>query len=305
MYQENVTPKKKKKKMGTHTCICSFSSGSDQQPTATRDSWRCFRASCRWDRDPSRPRPTEAPAPAQGRPQAIERDEAAAEPGATPPLRRPGRTWPEAASGRRRARGGREAGPGEARAARRGAAGAAQSPAPLGGGGGGRKAEGGSAMPGPAAPGPGPDPEESYDFLFKLVLIGDASVGKTCLVQRFKTGAFAERQGSTIGVDFTMKSLEIQGKRVKVSGGAEGRPPPRAAARQGELRSARRGPRLPRGCPARCRLPHPAAYLSIPAVLLCSEEGLRGSGASFPNGPGEGAEPSLHINLLATVGPAV
>ncbi|XP_071611575.1 ras-related protein Rab-43 isoform X2 [Heliangelus exortis] len=74
-------------------------------------------------------------------------------------------------------------------------------------------------MPGPAVPGaagPGPDPEESYDFLFKLVLIGDASVGKTCLVQRFKTGAFAERQGSTIGVDFTMKSLEIQGKRVKI-----------------------------------------------------------------------------------------
>ncbi|NXH62754.1 RAB43 protein, partial [Rhabdornis inornatus] len=58
--------------------------------------------------------------------------------------------------------------------------------------------------------------EESYDFLFKLVLIGDASVGKTCLVQRFKTGAFSERQGSTIGVDFTMKSLEIQGKRVKL-----------------------------------------------------------------------------------------
>uniref|UniRef100_A0A8C8SM38 Ras-related protein Rab-43 n=1 Tax=Pelusios castaneus TaxID=367368 RepID=A0A8C8SM38_9SAUR len=74
-------------------------------------------------------------------------------------------------------------------------------------------------MPGPpalGAAGPGPDPEERYDFLFKLVLIGDASVGKTCLVQRFKTGAFAERQGSTIGVDFTMKSLEIQGKRVKL-----------------------------------------------------------------------------------------
>ncbi|KYO29868.1 ras-related protein Rab-43 isoform A [Alligator mississippiensis] len=68
-------------------------------------------------------------------------------------------------------------------------------------------------MPGPGAPA---DAEETYDFLFKLVLIGDASVGKTCLVQRFKTGAFAERQGSTIGVDFTMKSLEIQGKRVKL-----------------------------------------------------------------------------------------
>ncbi|XP_053526199.1 ras-related protein Rab-43 isoform X3 [Artibeus jamaicensis] len=66
-----------------------------------------------------------------------------------------------------------------------------------------------------AGPGPG-DPDEHYDFLFKLVLVGDASVGKTCVVQRFKTGAFSERQSSTIGVDFTMKTLEIQGKRVKL-----------------------------------------------------------------------------------------
>lgn len=75
-----------------------------------------------------------------------------------------------------------------------------------------------------AGPGPGPgDPDEQYDFLFKLVLVGDASVGKTCVVQRFKTGSFSERQGSTIGVDFTMKTLEIQGKRVKVGGLAWGR----------------------------------------------------------------------------------
>ncbi|XP_054378197.2 ras-related protein Rab-43-like [Pongo abelii] len=68
-----------------------------------------------------------------------------------------------------------------------------------------------------AGPGPGPgDPDEQYDFLFKLVLVGDASVGKTCMVQHFKTGAFSEGQGSTIGVDFTMKTLEIQGKRVKL-----------------------------------------------------------------------------------------
>lgn len=72
-----------------------------------------------------------------------------------------------------------------------------------------------------AGPGPG-DPDEQYDFLFKLVLVGDASVGKTCVVQRFKTGAFSERQSSTIGVDFTMKTLEIQGKRVKVGGPAWG-----------------------------------------------------------------------------------
>lgn len=89
-----------------------------------------------------------------------------------------------------------------------------------------------------ASPGPGPgDPDEQYDFLFKLVLVGDASVGKTCVVQRFKTGAFSERQGSTIGVDFTMKTLEIQGKRVKVGGlcgGAlEGCPPAGGARADG------------------------------------------------------------------------
>ncbi|XP_053577020.1 ras-related protein Rab-43 [Bombina bombina] len=60
------------------------------------------------------------------------------------------------------------------------------------------------------------DSDDYYDFLFKIVLIGDAGVGKTCVVQKFKTGVFVERQGNTIGVDFTMKTLEIQGKRVKL-----------------------------------------------------------------------------------------
>uniref|UniRef100_A0A914UL22 Ras-related protein Rab-43 n=1 Tax=Plectus sambesii TaxID=2011161 RepID=A0A914UL22_9BILA len=41
-------------------------------------------------------------------------------------------------------------------------------------------------------------------------------VGKTCVVQRFKNGTFIERQGTTIGVDFTMKTLIIDGKRVKL-----------------------------------------------------------------------------------------
>ncbi|XP_062315762.1 ras-related protein Rab-43 [Osmerus eperlanus] len=58
--------------------------------------------------------------------------------------------------------------------------------------------------------------EDNYDFVFKIVLVGDVGVGKTCVVQRFKTGIFIERQGNTIGVDFTMKTMEIQGKRVKL-----------------------------------------------------------------------------------------
>jgi len=60
------------------------------------------------------------------------------------------------------------------------------------------------------------DSDEPYDLLFKIVLIGDAGVGKTCIVQRFKCGTFIERHGSTIGVDFTMKTLPLDGTRVKL-----------------------------------------------------------------------------------------
>lgn len=59
------------------------------------------------------------------------------------------------------------------------------------------------------------DPD-SYDFLFKIILIGDAGVGKTCIVQRYKSGIWIESQASTIGVDFCMKSCIIKGKRVKL-----------------------------------------------------------------------------------------
>ena len=61
-----------------------------------------------------------------------------------------------------------------------------------------------------------PDTEDSYDFLFKVVLIGDAGVGKTCVVQRFKHGIYMERHGNTIGVDFMLKTIEVDGKKIKV-----------------------------------------------------------------------------------------
>ncbi len=41
-----------------------------------------------------------------------------------------------------------------------------------------------------------------YDYLFKLVLIGDTGVGKSCLLSRFADGEFTESFISTIGVDF-------------------------------------------------------------------------------------------------------
>eukprot|EP00731_Ephydatia_muelleri_P000214 Em0001g214a len=58
--------------------------------------------------------------------------------------------------------------------------------------------------------------DESFDYLFKVVLIGDSSVGKTCIVQRFKHGTYVEKHGNTIGVDFTIKTVDVDGKRVKL-----------------------------------------------------------------------------------------
>ena len=62
-----------------------------------------------------------------------------------------------------------------------------------------------------------PTEEDQFDFLFKVVLIGDCGVGKTCVVTRFKSGNFIERHASTIGVDFSMKTIMVDGKKVKVS----------------------------------------------------------------------------------------
>ncbi|KAL1501532.1 hypothetical protein ABEB36_006837 [Hypothenemus hampei] len=58
--------------------------------------------------------------------------------------------------------------------------------------------------------------DETFDFLFKIVLIGDCGTGKTCVVQRFKNGTFIERHGNTIGVDFSMKTVMVDGKKVKL-----------------------------------------------------------------------------------------
>ena len=53
-----------------------------------------------------------------------------------------------------------------------------------------------------------------YDALFKVCIFGDGGVGKTSLVNRFLTGLFKTGTIMTIGVNFLLKDLEIQGKRV-------------------------------------------------------------------------------------------
>ncbi|WOL01586.1 ras-related protein RABD1 isoform X1 [Canna indica] len=55
-----------------------------------------------------------------------------------------------------------------------------------------------------------------YDYLFKLLLIGDSSVGKSCLLLRFADDSYVDSYISTIGVDFKIRTFELDGKTVKL-----------------------------------------------------------------------------------------
>ncbi|KAF6271700.1 RAB26, member RAS oncogene family [Rhinolophus ferrumequinum] len=89
-----------------------------------------------------------------------------------------------------------------------------------------RPAHPGTAFPGLQAPHNGP-PQPSrtllggggdfYDVAFKVMLVGDSGVGKTCLLVRFKDGAFlAGTFISTVGIDFRNKVLDVDGMKVKL-----------------------------------------------------------------------------------------
>ncbi|ODV59023.1 Rab family GTPase [Ascoidea rubescens DSM 1968] len=54
-----------------------------------------------------------------------------------------------------------------------------------------------------------------YEYLFKIVLIGDSGVGKSNLLSRFTRNEFNLESRSTIGVEFATRTVEIDGKRVK------------------------------------------------------------------------------------------
>ncbi|XP_012680472.1 ras-related protein Rab-10-like [Clupea harengus] len=58
--------------------------------------------------------------------------------------------------------------------------------------------------------------KKTYDLLFKLLLIGDSAVGKTSVLFRFSDDAFNTTFISTIGIDFKIKTVEMQGKKIKL-----------------------------------------------------------------------------------------
>ena len=57
--------------------------------------------------------------------------------------------------------------------------------------------------------------DDDYDYLFKVVLIGDSGVGKSNLLGRFTKNEFSHESKSTIGVEFATRSIKVDGKIIK------------------------------------------------------------------------------------------
>lgn len=57
--------------------------------------------------------------------------------------------------------------------------------------------------------------DEHYDYLYKIVLIGDTGVGKSNLLSRFTRDEFNLESKSTIGVEFATKSVQTEGRVIK------------------------------------------------------------------------------------------
>ena len=57
--------------------------------------------------------------------------------------------------------------------------------------------------------------DDEYDYLFKVVLIGDSGVGKSNLLSRFTRNEFNLESKSTIGVEFATRSINVDGRTIK------------------------------------------------------------------------------------------
>jgi len=64
--------------------------------------------------------------------------------------------------------------------------------------------------------GGGANKSAAYDYLIKLLLIGDSGVGKSCLLLRFSDDSFTPSFITTIGIDFKIRTIDLEGKRIKL-----------------------------------------------------------------------------------------
>ena len=58
--------------------------------------------------------------------------------------------------------------------------------------------------------------QQAFDVLVKLLLIGDSGVGKSCLLLRYSDDKFNTSHITTIGIDFKIKTVDLDQKKVKM-----------------------------------------------------------------------------------------
>lgn len=58
--------------------------------------------------------------------------------------------------------------------------------------------------------------EESPDVMFKIIIIGDSGVGKSCFLLRFTDNDFKEDHNVTIGVEYGAKNVRVNGRTIKL-----------------------------------------------------------------------------------------
>ena len=61
-----------------------------------------------------------------------------------------------------------------------------------------------------------PKKQQKYDFMAKVIIIGDSGIGKTVLITRFCQSTFKESYVATIGVDFKIKTMNVGNRRYKM-----------------------------------------------------------------------------------------
>ena len=59
--------------------------------------------------------------------------------------------------------------------------------------------------------------KQTQKRIFKIIVIGDSNVGKTCLTYRFCSGKFPDKTEATIGVDFRERTVNVDNEEIKVS----------------------------------------------------------------------------------------
>jgi len=58
--------------------------------------------------------------------------------------------------------------------------------------------------------------DQNFDYMFKLLIIGNSSVGKTSFLFRYSDDSFSSSFVSTVGIDFKVKTVYQQDKRIKL-----------------------------------------------------------------------------------------